>query len=111
MSSTSIPSESHFTAPASTRRPSPCSSGRWPQAATSTVPSDLFGLVICHAKQGNGGRARAYFERAIAWVKANANITSRIRDEFKDFRSEAEAALKDSHQDLPDNVFAEVIPR
>jgi eukaryotic-like serine/threonine-protein kinase len=76
-----------------------------------TIPSDLFGLVICHAKQGNGGRARAYFERAMAWAKANANLTSRIGDEFKDFRSEAEAALKDSHQDLPDNVFAEVIPR
>jgi eukaryotic-like serine/threonine-protein kinase len=75
-----------------------------------TIPSDLFGLVICHAKQGDGGRARAYFERASAWVKANANLSPRMREELKDFRTEAEEALESSYQDLPDNVFAEVLP-
>jgi tetratricopeptide (TPR) repeat protein len=75
-----------------------------------TIPSDLFGLVICHAKQGDGGRARAYFVRASAWVKANANLSPRMREELKDFRTEAEDALENSYQDLPDNVFAEVLP-
>ena len=75
-----------------------------------SVPSDLFGLVVCHAKLGEGGRARAYFERALAWVKANPELSGRMKIELDDFRAEAEGVLRDSYRDLPDDVFAEDIP-
>ncbi len=54
-----------------------------------TTPSDLFCLVVCHAKQGNEQRARAYFERALKWVGANSERS----EELKAFRGEAEAAV------------------
>ena len=58
-------------------------------ANNSTTPSDLFCLVVCHAKQGNLERARAYFERALKWVGADRQRS----EELKAFRGEAEAAL------------------
>jgi serine/threonine protein kinase/WD40 repeat protein len=75
-----------------------------------SVPSDLFGLAICHAKRGERARARGYFERAMAWVKANPELSARLKVELNGFRAEAEEVLGDSYQDLPDDVFAESHP-
>ena len=58
-------------------------------ANNGTTPTDLFCLVVCHAKQGNLEQARAYFERALKWVGANSDRS----EELKAFHGEAEAAL------------------
>ena len=71
-----------------------------------TVPLDLFCLSLCHAKMGDGGRARAHYERAISWARANSELSGVAHEEFQAFRAEAEAALGALHNELPKNIFA-----
>jgi serine/threonine protein kinase/WD40 repeat protein len=73
-----------------------------------STPYDLFFLTLCHAKQGDAVRARACFDRAVTWLKTNSKQTGQADQELKVFRAEAEALLRASFGDLPDEVFAGV---
>ena len=89
-----------------------CRNGRYAEAVpilerslaaanNRTSPSDLFFLVVCHAKEGNREQAHAYFERAVKWVGANSDLSGTRSDELKAFRGEAEAALHAMSEELP----------
>jgi Tfp pilus assembly protein PilF len=73
-----------------------------------STPYDLFFLTLCHAKQGDAGRARACFDRAVTWLKTNSKQIGQADQELKDFRAEAEALLRATYGDLPDDVFDRV---
>jgi hypothetical protein len=76
--------------------------------ANLSTPYDLFFLTCCHAKQGNAGRARACFDRAVTWLKTNSKRTGQGDAELKVFRAEAESLLRASFGSLPEDVFAGV---
>jgi eukaryotic-like serine/threonine-protein kinase len=89
-----------------------CRNGRYAEAVpilerslaaanNGTTPSDLFWLVVCHARQGNADRARAYFERAVNWVGANSELSGARSEELRAFHGEAEAALRAMNERLP----------
>jgi serine/threonine protein kinase/WD40 repeat protein len=73
-----------------------------------SIPYDLFFLTLCHARQGDAGRARACFDRAVTWLKTNSKQIGQTAQELKVFRAEAEALLRASFGELPDDVFAGV---
>ncbi len=74
----------------------------------TSFPYDLLFLALCHAKMGDSAQARAYFDRAVAWLDTNSKFEHPANDELKLFRAEAEAVLRSSFGDLPDDVFAKV---
>jgi WD40 repeat protein len=69
---------------------------------------DLFFLSLCHAKQGDTVRARAYFDRAVTCLETKSNPSAATEKELRAFRAEAEALLRASFGVLPDDVFAKV---
>jgi Tfp pilus assembly protein PilF len=72
----------------------------------ASVPYDLLFLALCHTKHGDAGRARAYFDRALSWLKTNSKLSAHMDEELRAFRAEAEAVLRAAFGDLPDDVFA-----
>ena len=74
----------------------------------ASAPYDLFFLALCHGKHGDAGQARAYFDRAVMWLKTNSKLVGQADQELTAFRAEAEALLHASFADLPDDVFAKV---
>jgi eukaryotic-like serine/threonine-protein kinase len=74
--------------------------------SAGSLPYDLFFLALCHARQGRAIAARAYFDRAISWQKANSKLSALADQELRACRAEAEITLRRSLQVLPDDVFA-----
>jgi Tetratricopeptide repeat/WD domain, G-beta repeat/WD40-like Beta Propeller Repeat len=74
----------------------------------ASAPYDLFFLALCHAKHRDASRARAYFDRAVAWLKTNSKLLGQADQELGAIRTEAEALLRASFGDLPDDVFAKM---
>jgi tetratricopeptide (TPR) repeat protein len=74
----------------------------------ASAPYDLFFLALCHAKHRDAGRSRAYFDRAVAWLKTNSKLLGQADQELGAIRTEAEALLRASFGDLPDDVFAKM---
>ena len=60
---------------------------------STSAPYDLFFLALCHARNGDTGRARADFDRALSWLKANSSLPSDMADRLSTLRAEAEALL------------------
>jgi serine/threonine protein kinase/WD40 repeat protein len=71
-----------------------------------STPYDLFFLTLCHARQGDVGRARACIDHAVTWLKTSSHPIGQGDQELKLFRAEAEALLRATFGALPDNVFA-----
>jgi eukaryotic-like serine/threonine-protein kinase len=67
---------------------------------------DLFFLAMAHHRQGHREKARAYFDRAVAWLAAQKNLPDQYAKELAVFRAEAEAVLAQPSRELPTNVFA-----
>ena len=55
---------------------------------------DLFFLAMSHARVGDAAKAKDAFDRAVAWVGQQKNLSSRQTGELAQFRQEAEKVLK-----------------
>ncbi len=55
---------------------------------------DLFFLAMCHARVGDPAKAKAAFNRAVAWVGQKKDLPGQYAAELAQFRQEAEKVLK-----------------
>jgi len=67
---------------------------------------DLFFLAMAHQKVGHASQAQAGFYRAVRWWGEHKKLPAQYVPELTGFRAEAEALLRASFGDLPDDVFA-----
>ena len=67
---------------------------------------DLFFLAMARQKLGDAARARAEFDRAVAWTAGRSDLTPSWTEELNGFRAEAEAVLSGPASELPADVFA-----
>jgi hypothetical protein len=66
----------------------------------------LFFLAMAHQKLAHASQAKACFDRAVRWCGEKKNLPTAGVSELIGFRSEAEAVLASSADDLPADVFA-----
>ena len=66
---------------------------------------DLFFLAMAHHRQGQREQARAYFDRAVQWVRQKKSLSDQYTKELAVFRAETEAVLSGPADELPADVF------
>ncbi len=67
---------------------------------------DLFFLAMARHRLGEAARARADFDRAVAWIRSQKFLLNSNARELAAFRAEAEAVLVGPPGELPADVFA-----
>ncbi len=69
-------------------------------------PFDLFFLAMARHRLGQADRARADFNRAVAWIRSQKSLLNSQARELSAFRAEAEAILAGPPSELPVDLFA-----